>query len=101
MTKVICDICNENKALYSLKFSVTDDDSFIGKIFDAMFSPRKMDICMECYIKHLAKKTKAIHCETCANKKCCAIHDNFNIRYCSDWQQDKEKQGSSAEKNKR
>lgn len=29
---------------------------------------------------------KGMTCDTCRNKGKCAINDNFNIRYCSDWE---------------
>ena len=28
---------------------------------------------------------RGMTCETCRDEKTCAICDNFNIRYCSDW----------------
>lgn len=28
---------------------------------------------------------RGMTCNTCRDKKTCAIFDNFNIRYCSDW----------------
>lgn len=29
---------------------------------------------------------KGMTCETCRNHGKCAIEDNFNIKYCSDWE---------------
>src|SRR5574344_693424 len=32
------------------------------------------------------ERLKSRNCQTCANKGKCAIFDNFNIDYCSDWE---------------
>ena len=29
----------------------------------------------------------AVSCDTCRNKGKCAIYDNFNIQFCSDWEE--------------
>ena len=31
---------------------------------------------------------KGMTCETCRNHGKCAIEDNFNIKYCSDWEKE-------------
>ena len=86
MTKVICDICKENRASFKVSFNVTDNDSFLGLLFNELCSPSDIDMCFDCYKKTIGSKTYEIHCETCADRNKCAIHDNFNIKYCSDWQ---------------
>ena len=35
------------------------------------------------------EKTSDKNCSKCVNKSKCAIHDNFNIDYCSDWRMGK------------
>ena len=36
------------------------------------------------------EKTSDKNCSRCINKGKCAIHDNFNIDYCSDWSDEQE-----------
>lgn len=37
-------------------------------------------------LKAEIERLKSRNCQTCANKGKCAIFDNFNIDYCSDWE---------------
>ena len=39
---------------------------------------------MDLAISALEKQSDK-NCSRCVNKNQCAIHDNFNIDYCSDW----------------
>ena len=32
------------------------------------------------------ERIKSRNCQSCVNKEKCAIFDNFNIDYCSDWE---------------
>lgn len=50
--------------------------------------PRKSVEAFETAIKSL-KLTSVKECETCLDKGCCAIYDNFNIDFCSDYRGDK------------
>ena len=38
------------------------------------------------HILALKEIVKGMTCDTCRSKGMCAIFDNFNIRYCSDWE---------------
>lgn len=37
-------------------------------------------------IRDLAEQINDRDCSKCRNKGTCAIYDNFNIHYCSDWE---------------
>ena len=85
MIKVICDLCKEKKAKYKVNFSLTEDDSFLANVINGVLAPPSIDICKECYKERLLRSEKTLNCSNCADRNKCAIHDNFNIQYCSDY----------------
>ena len=42
---------------------------------------------LEHSINITAETLRNISCDTCRNKGKCAIYDNFNIKFCSDWEE--------------
>lgn len=50
------------------------------KIMDAPKLREAVDMAIEALKLTLVKE-----CSTCSDKGCCAIFDNFNIDYCSDY----------------
>lgn len=50
------------------------------KIMDAPKLREAVDMAIEAL-----KLTSVKECSTCSDKGCCAIFDNFNIDYCSDY----------------
>lgn len=75
----------ENKD--ALEFAKKEREAYKRKVKDGFIFYQRIVEYYDIVIEAIDKTTDEL-CARCAYKNKCAIFDNFNINYCSDWREE-------------